>query len=216
MKFVIFEGPDYCGKSTLVTAVAVALEDAGTSCLVTHHPGATPLGREIRKLTKSREDIEIDRATEQLLLACDLNAFKEQILLPKMSTKDVVIADRCNAISGFAYGMAGGIDLESLVAVLKLIALPKIDLLIRLSCPYEELVRRREAATDRAPCKFETRGGGYQERVWENYEYKFSQILELSPVTVDQYVTLDALKSTEELTSEVIRLLHPCLENAGS
>jgi thymidylate kinase len=51
--YIVFEGPDYVGKSTLTTNVNKKLEEAGVPNLATRHPGATPLGRLLRIAVKN-------------------------------------------------------------------------------------------------------------------------------------------------------------------
>lgn len=51
-KFITFEGPDYCGKSTQITRAEVYLRSRGVSVELGREPGGTSLGGVLRRVLK--------------------------------------------------------------------------------------------------------------------------------------------------------------------
>ena len=167
-KYIVVEGPDGCGKSTAAGRIADTLRENNSEVLHTAHPGATPLGQEIRKLTKHRHDIEIDRFTEQMLMLCDNSAFIKSVLEPAMKDGKTVVADRCNFISGYAYG-ADPIEVSNQHDALMPIWI-KIDLLLIFDVEYETARARLNARQSDENCKIEARGELFFKRVSDIYK----------------------------------------------
>jgi dTMP kinase len=167
-KYIVVEGPDGCGKSTAARRIADTLRRNNREVLHTAHPGATPLGQEIRKLTKHRYDIEIDRYTEQLLMLCDNSAFIKSVLEPALAEDKVVIADRCNFISGYAYG-TDPMEIAHQHDALMPIWI-KIDLLLIFDVEYETTRARLNARQSDENCKIEARGDEFFKLVSDRYK----------------------------------------------
>ena len=65
--FIVFEGIDASGKSTLIKALSDKLTEKSLQYIVTREPGGTPLAEEIRELLlKNGEDAPTPRC--ELLL----------------------------------------------------------------------------------------------------------------------------------------------------
>lgn len=143
-KFIVFEGIDNSGKTTIATRVQKWLERAGRLTKLTRHPGSTPGGVEIRKLLKHSE-YELDANAQALLFAADNSLFINQILVPSISQGTWVIGDRNNFISSIAYQIASGCSFDTLDKVHAATVCPiKIDLLFIFKCSWEESQRRRQ------------------------------------------------------------------------
>ena len=63
-RFIAFEGGEACGKSTQAALLADALD-----AVLTHEPGATPLGRELRQLLLDPATGAVEPRAEALLMA---------------------------------------------------------------------------------------------------------------------------------------------------
>lgn len=142
-KYVVIEGADGVGKSTISIKLQKWVESRGINAIHTRHPGSTPFGQEIRRLTK---EYKVDPITEALLFAVDNSAFTYQILQPTLAKGIWVIADRNNFISSMAYQIASGCPITDLDQVHDAIPNPpKIDLLIILRADVRT-IRNRVAA----------------------------------------------------------------------
>jgi len=108
--FITFEGTEGSGKSLQARALAERLRARGRSVLLTHEPGGTPLGTELRRLLLDRDEIVIGSRAEALLMNASRAQLVEAVIRPALERGDVVICDRF-ADSTLAYQGAGrGLD----------------------------------------------------------------------------------------------------------
>lgn len=144
-KFIVFEGADLCGKSTIAKMTTDWLNEQGINAIYTKHPGATNVGMELRKISK-HSNAHIPPITEALINAAANNAFIEEVLIPALNRGTWVIGDRNNFISSLVYQVASGITITSLDKVHEATHPnpPKIDMLFILKTPKAELDNRRQ------------------------------------------------------------------------
>ncbi|MDH5365233.1 MAG: thymidylate kinase, partial [Dehalococcoidia bacterium] len=67
--FITFEGGEGCGKSTQSRLLLKKLEQRNIPVVLTHEPGGTALGNEVRRALKRRRDSSISPQAELFLLA---------------------------------------------------------------------------------------------------------------------------------------------------
>jgi dTMP kinase len=217
--YLIFEGPDFCGKSTLATAVAAALAQQQVPTLLTKHPGATPLGCLLRKLVKEQrldgQQFEIDDLSAQLLLLVDQIAFINSILRPALRQHQVVLADRCNFVSAIAYGLADDLSISTIHKLLRLIQSPTPDRIFILHAPSAVLSARKMARTSTPGDRWDDKDAAYLQRLVTLYE----ELLTGSPETIllleefvplENIVYLDATQSIVQLTTTITAYAKTC------
>lgn len=165
--FICLEGCDCTGKSTIAEFVH---EKIGKDrSVLARNPGATPLGKELRSIIKSREDIEMDRFTEQLLFMADHGAFINQVLVPNIESGKHVISDRHDLVGNCAYGYAGKTDKVKLRNMRRLFfGAPSIDILFIFHCSAETAAKR--AMSRNEECKIEARGSDYMAGARQVYD----------------------------------------------
>lgn len=119
MTFVVVEGPEGAGKSTLVRWLGGALRADGQDVLTVREPGGTPIAEAARKLAlKSRHD----RAwgAELFLFLAARADLVERVIRPALAHGQIVIADRFG-LSTIAYQVAGrGLDRGDVDAALRI------------------------------------------------------------------------------------------------
>ena len=146
--YVIFEGPDFSGKTTTMHSVAEELRKklSNINILETHHPGSTPLGKHLRKLVKNPEsidpDIVLDPLSRQLLYIADAVSFTKSILEPSLASGEVVLADRSGLISSIIYGSVEGINLERIMKFNSIVSPPIADRVYILRCGFDIIKER--------------------------------------------------------------------------
>jgi dTMP kinase len=107
--FVCFEGGEGSGKSTQARLLSERLEAEGFAVRLTHEPGDTPVGREMRRIVLSPETGKLSPRTEALLYIADKAEHVDEVVQPALDRGEVVITDRY-VDSTLAY-QGGGRDL---------------------------------------------------------------------------------------------------------
>lgn len=110
---IAIEGIDGSGKSTLAHNLSTALQQQGFDTVLTKEPGASNIGKEIRKIIQA-QNIAFCSKAEYLLFAADRAQHFAELVIPSLAQKKLIISDRM-ADSSLAYqGYGNGLDLETL------------------------------------------------------------------------------------------------------
>jgi dTMP kinase len=192
--FVAFEGGEGSGKSTQIELLASALRAEGRSVTVTHEPGATNVGSQIRQLLLHDNDPITPRA-EALLFAADRAHHVDTVIRPALDAGDVVLTDRY-VDSSLAYqGVGRKLTVEDVKRVSRWATDGlRPDLTVLLDLPATQGLAR---AGGRATAdKLESESIDFHERVRE----AFRALAEAEP---RRYVVVDATRSPEEIAADV-------------
>ena len=113
--FVSFEGVDGAGKSTQVSALAIALRADGHDVVTVREPGDTVLGELTRTFVLQHPlEAPLDPWAEALLFVAARAQLLREVVLPALERGAVVIADRY-ADSTLAYQGGGrGLSIDAL------------------------------------------------------------------------------------------------------
>jgi dTMP kinase len=119
MTFVVVEGPEGAGKSTLVRWLGTRLRGEGREVVTVREPGGTPIAEAARKLAlKSRHDRAF--GAELFLFLAARADLVERVIRPALANGQIVIADRFG-LSTIAYQVAGRrlsrVDVEAALRV---------------------------------------------------------------------------------------------------
>lgn len=168
MAFIVFEGLDGAGKSTLIKGLADAIRAKGKAVTITREPGGTPLGEEIRRwLLEDGPRAPVSRA-ELLLYEADRAQHVDQVIKPALARGDWVLCDRYTS-STLAFQCGGrGLD-EKTVTALNEIATAGLnpDLFVFLKVSVEVSEQRR--ANRQNPDRFEQEKSEFHRRVYDHY-----------------------------------------------
>jgi len=104
-RLITFEGGDGSGKSTQLHMTAEWLRELGHEVVVTHEPGDTPLGGEIRRLLLEGEFTPAPES-ELLLFLADRAQHVRELIIPALDRGAWVLCDRFSD-STMAYQLAG-------------------------------------------------------------------------------------------------------------
>lgn len=109
-RFIVFEGLDGSGKSTLIKGLERELVARGMRLRLTREPGGTPLAEDIRKLLL-RTDGEVPvAATEMLMYAASRAQHVAGVIQPALASGQWVLCDRFSASSVSFQSFARGVD----------------------------------------------------------------------------------------------------------
>jgi len=162
--FVVVEGIEGSGKSTLVEGLAARLRDEGYDCIVTREPGGTALGNAIRDIFLDRTS-EIAPLTEAFLVNSARAQHVEEVIRPALAAGRVVICDRFTDSTLAYQGYGRGFDLDVLrrLCAIATCGLDS-DLVLVLDLPVG-VARARLGARARATDRIEAEGDAFHERV---------------------------------------------------
>jgi dTMP kinase len=146
---ITVEGIDGAGKSAQVERLAAVLAAAGYRVVSTREPGATALGRELRRLVLGRE-IALAADAELFLFLADRADHVASVINPALRDGAIVLCDRFtdSTIAYQGHGRQRDLervrrwDVESRGGL-------EPDLTLLLDCPVELGAGRRRRETDR-------------------------------------------------------------------
>lgn len=166
--FVVVEGPEGAGKSTLVRALGGRLLAEGMQVLPVREPGGTPVAEAARKVAlRSRH--ELSAAAELFLILAARADLVAQVIRPALEAGQVVLADRFD-LSTRAYQVAGrGLAAHDVDAALRLATGGLVpDLTLVLDIPVE-IGRERQRKARKVQDRFEREDDAFHERVLAAY-----------------------------------------------
>ena len=206
MAFLVFEGLDGSGKSTLIEGLSSKLSSQGINYLVTREPGGSPLGNKLRTLLIQKSNkLEIPTPKTELLLYEAIRAqHVEQTIKPFLNKKGWVLCDRFT-FSSIAF-QVGGRNLKLLdVTWLNNFAIGDLccDLAIFLDLPVDEVQKRchnRHQQNGVGPDRFEIEGKSF----YENVRKAYLDEIDREP---KKWLILDATQSPSQLKETLIERL---------
>jgi dTMP kinase len=166
--FVVLEGPDGAGKSSLVRALGARLLADGMQVLPVREPGGTPVAEAARKVAL-RSHHEISPAAELFLILAARADLVARVIRPALEAGQIVLADRFD-LSTRAYQVAGrGLPADDVDAALRLATGGLVpDLTLVLDIPVE-IGRERQRRARKVQDRFEREDDAFHERVRDAY-----------------------------------------------
>ncbi len=219
-KFIVFDGPDGCGKTTQLKMLITRLEQAGIKVRRLREPGGTPIGEQIRDLLLSTKNEGMDLHCEMLLYMASRAQLVREEIQPALAAGECVVSDRF-ASSTLAYqGGGGGMDLEQIKQVAR-IAVGKCwpDLTVIFDLEIDEAMQRlnplwsgkaarRKGDADQSALfhdgdlkdRMEQNNKAYFEKVRANYLWQAKEWPE-------RYRIVDAGKTIPQVEKQVVKTL---------
>lgn len=203
MAFLVFEGIDGCGKSTLIGKLKAELESQGKDCYLTREPGGTPLAEEIRTMIiRKAEEIPHPR-TEILLYVAARAQHVEQVIRPKVEQGTWVLSDRFTA-SSVAFQSGGrGLKIEDIhwlnnfaIGGMK----PELNVLLDLEPEVAAERRSQREAGGQEADRFELEKMEFHRSVRESY-------LQQAKENPQDWLVLNANKTPEALFEDLMTSL---------
>lgn len=209
-QYIVFEGEEGTGKTTMTKKLAGHLRDKGFSVLETKEPGTAhlPLTLALRKIMLDAQyEDQITPVAREFISQSIRSIHLEKLIYPAIenNTYDYIIQDR-GILSGYAYGTACGNDIEWLVELSEAVSskydVTKLyDNTIYLTGNVEAGLSRALASKQEfeAGDAMEARGVSFIETVSDNFK-EMSQWFESDTINVDD-------KSIDQVFSEILEKL---------
>jgi len=186
--FITFEGGEGSGKSTQARLLLKKLEQQNIPAVLTHEPGGTALGNELRDAVKKSKS-PISPQAELFLFAASRAQLVAEVIRPALEKGKVVICDRFMYSTLVYQGYGRGLDLTTIETINKLATgnlNPDLVILLDIS-PEQGLVRKRSLKD-----RFEREDLSFHRRVREGY-------LKMAAAEPDRWLVIDASLRKEKI-----------------
>jgi len=180
--FITFEGGEGCGKTTQSKLLLKRLEQQNIPAVLTHEPGGTALGNELRKAVKRKGGSSISPQAELLLFAASRAQLVAEVIRLALEEGKVVICDRFTYSTMVYQGYGRGLDFTAIKMVNNMATgYLNPDLIILLDISPQQGLARKRSLKDR----FELEDLSFHRRVREGY-------LKMAAAEPDRWLVIDA------------------------
>lgn len=208
-KFIVFDGPDGCGKTTQMERLQTLAESSGLAVRRLREPGGTPIGEQIREVLLATKNEGMDVRCEMLLYMASRAQLVQECIRPALAAGELVLSDRY-ASSTLAYqGAAGGLPSEAILQVAEIAvngAWPDLTIIfdITIEAAFERLNplygKKNSAQWGLFQDRIEQRDHGYHERVRQGFLDQLTRWPE-------RYRSVDASLAKDEVEQQVMAVM---------
>ncbi|MBD7914341.1 dTMP kinase [Clostridium sp. Sa3CUN1] len=196
-KFIVFEGGEGSGKSTILEMIYEFLLEEGIDCIKTREPGGIRISENIRSIILDKENTEMDSKTEALLYAAARRQHLVEKVIPELKSNKIVLCDRF-IFSSLAYqGYAREIGVNEIFEINKFAVgeyMPDLNILFDVS--PEVGLSRINKNKDREVNRLDLEKIDFHNKVREGYH-------KLVEENKENFHVINAEKSIEEVFNEV-------------
>lgn len=204
-KFIVFEGPDGAGKTTIIKKVKEILEKQDLSISYYREPGGTDISEKIRSIIIDNDNYLMDPKTEALLFASSRAQLVAEKIIPDLKEGKIVICDRFVMSSLLYQGLGRNLGIDNIKNINDFATGGiKPDLTLFFNIDYKTALERKRA--NFSPDRLENEDFSFHKTIFDGY-------LKMADLYKDEIVKVDARKSIEDLTSDVMDIINQLLED---
>ena len=204
-RFITLEGPEGSGKTTAARHLADWLRGRGVDVVLTHEPGGTPLGDEVRRIVLHLRGVSdaLDRRADALLYAAARAQHTSHVILPALERGAWVISARYSDSSLAYQGDGYGNDMGEMRRLQEFATYgTRPDLTLLLDVPVEVgLARKRHGDWNRFE---DTEGAAFFEQVRAGY-------MRLAAEEPDRMKLVDGAGSVTDADTAIRAIVEPLL-----
>ena len=207
--FIVIDGVNGAGKSTLQKHIAGYLEGRRIPHITTREPGATELGKKIRRMILEENEPKMSYLAELFLFGADRAEHVEKVIMPALSKGVTVISDRYYYATTAFQGYGRGIDRKTIDSINSLAISGVIpDLWIQLDLDPAEGLRRNRVSQEKSGAagidSFEAEELAFHQRLRNGFKELATQVSEPT-------IVLDANQSPDSVWETVRGILERSL-----
>ena len=199
--FITFEGGEGAGKSSQIVKLEAKLRGQGIDVLRTREPGGSPQAERLRSEIVSGDTHCWSPLAETLLINAARDSHLRDTIRPALKRGTTVLCDRFMDSTRAYQGAAGGVNLEIISLLEKLVVgetRPQLTLILDLD---PDLGLARAKATEN---RFERKGREFHTRLRAAY-------LEIAKAEPKRCKIINAADSPEEVAAAIWETVKPLL-----
>ncbi|RUO44056.1 dTMP kinase [Aliidiomarina taiwanensis] len=196
--FIVLEGLEGAGKSTVLQVITQWLEQRGIDYLTVREPGGTPLAESLRELIKKDWDERVSPEAELLVMYAARVQLVNEVIKPALAQGRWVIGDR-HDLSSQAYQGGGRQLSKNMLAQLSDMTLQGFKPDLTLYLDIEPAVGLARASARGALDRIEREALGFFERTRARYQ----ELAAADP----SIKTIDAEQTPEQVKAHVLAVL---------
>jgi dTMP kinase len=199
--FIVVEGVDGSGKSTMAARIVDALSRRGRKVLRTREPGGTPIGEKVRALLLDPKHAEMVPFAEFFLYMASRAQLVDEVIRPSIAKGVDVVCDRYYYSTAAYQGAAGKVGIDTVIEVAEGIArFQKPDVAVLLDLEPATARKREGIRNDRV----ESKGLEYQRRVRAGF-------LKMAKRDRKRIRVIDASRPVDEVFDDVMKAVDHAL-----
>jgi dTMP kinase len=204
---ITFEGIEGCGKSTQVALLFNYLANKGYKIIKTREPGGTVYGEALRDVAL-RKNFEVSPLSELLTIMAIRAQHVEEIIMPALQDRAIVLCDRFVDASYAYQGYGRGIDLGIIETLNRLVTKGiRPNLTVLIDCAAG-LGLKRKAKNDRSLDRFEKENLSFHRKIRNAY-------LKLADEDKKRFFVVDGKARVEEVHKIIKEKVESLLINYG-
>ena len=196
--FIVLEGPDGSGKSTMANMIGEYYKKAGREIVFTREPGGTKISENIRDIILDNNNTEMAYTTEALLYAASRAQHVAEFIKPHLEKGHVVISERYVYSSIVYQGIGRKLGIEK-VKEINDFAIDglKPDLVLFFDINPEKALGRKLSSGDGD--RLENEKLAFHKSVYDGYK----EILK----HYDEIISINADKNVNELFNDIKNII---------
>ncbi|MCI5839752.1 MAG: dTMP kinase [Peptoniphilaceae bacterium] len=198
-KFIVFEGPDGSGKTSVIDGIRKKLEEKNIDFRIFREPGGTEISEKIREILLDNNNVNLKYTTEALLMAASRAQLVSEKIIPLLKEEVNVICDRF-VISSLVYqGIGRNLGIKE-VEIINNFATNglKPDLTIFLDIDAEVAMERKKIA--KKLDRFEKEDIDFHKKNYEGYK-------KIASLNENEIVRIDASENLNKVIEKSYEIL---------
>lgn len=207
-KFIVFEGGEGSGKSTMIDMIYNWLKESGFNVIKTREPGGISIAEQIREVILNKENIKMDGKTEALLYAAARRQHLVERVIPALEEGKIILCDRFLDSSLAYQGYARGLGMDEVYSINKFAignCMPNMSILFDVS--PEVGLDRIKKNSDREINRLDLEKMDFHNKVREGYSLIYDK-------DSKNRVKINAEGTIDEVFNEVKNIISNILNNA--
>ncbi len=205
--FVVLEGIDGAGKSTLAHQLTSLLTAQGIRVILTREPGGTTTGKALRTLL-NQQTTPLDTKAEFLLFAADRAQHINEIIARHWQEHCIIISDRFTDSSLVYQGHGRGLDMNMINCINNwILDTIKPDITFYLKIPYS-VARARITGSRTQLSSFEQESIAFTERIITGFDTLYYQRADVVTINADEDIKTVARTAYKSLMHLIEKTWH--------